>query len=65
MEQKELPSREDFEAYELVRQAGSFNMITQARSASLAADLPMDRYMAVLKSYTALMTMYPEVRSSK
>ena len=62
--QNQLPSREDFEAYEEVRQSGEYNMIAEVRSAAYAAGLPMDRYRAVLKNYSALMAAYPDVRAA-
>lgn len=47
-------TREEFMAYEEVRQGGFYNMITQGRMAAEAAGLEMWVYLAIIKNYAFL-----------
>lgn len=51
-------TREEFEAYEKVRQSGDFNMIMEQRDAAATAGLTLDRYRAVMKQYAEARTKY-------
>lgn len=55
-------TREEFEAYEEVRQSGEYNMTTDHGPAALAAGLSHDRYFAVWQSYDAAREKYGVAR---
>jgi hypothetical protein len=57
---RDLPTREEFAAYEKVRKSGKFNMFDSR--AIVASRLSREKYMTVLKNYDELMKLYPEVR---
>ena len=65
IEQKEessnLPSKENFEAYERVRQSGLTNMF-DTRVVSELSGLERNEILAVMNNYDALMKKYPDVR---
>lgn len=48
----------DYAQYEIVRASGDYNMLD--RRAQDAAGLPEDRYMFVLKNYSALRQQFEE-----
>ena len=49
-------TKDEFTAYEMVRQDGQFNMVS--RAAMDAAGLPKDKWMIILKHYPELMEKY-------
>jgi hypothetical protein len=55
-----MPSKEQFQAYEKVRVRGRWNMYDPR--AQRATGLTDKEYMAVLSNYEALMVLYPDVR---
>jgi hypothetical protein len=56
-------TREDFEAYERVRQSGLFNMIMQQRDAAYYAGLDLSTYQAILENYQTCLAKWPDVRA--
>lgn len=54
-------TKEDFEAYEKVRESGSINMM-DAPSGCTLSGLDRETYMAVLRNYTELNEKYHEMR---
>lgn len=64
-EEKQLPFKKDFDAYERVRQSGKFNMFTQANLAATAANLSPGRYWEVLHNYRALREKYRDEALAK
>ena len=58
-----LPSKEEFEAYEKVRASGKTNMWDINRVVQLSKyRLGRETALAVLSHYTELNTLYPNVR---
>lgn len=47
-------TKEEFDRYESVRLSGLYNMIMNAHDAMIAAELYRDKYLEILKNYTAL-----------
>ena len=58
MENKTLPTKEDFEAYRKVQNSGNFNMITEADKAARTAGLDIGTYFEVIRNYNSLAQMY-------
>lgn len=56
-EEDKLPSKEDFEAYEKVRQSGQYNMLIDF-DAVLESGLDEDTYKSVMRNYGKLKQMY-------
>lgn len=61
MEKENLPSKEDFMAYERMRQSGNFNMFDPR--AQIYSGLDKDTYINVMKNYSALNELYADVRN--
>ena len=57
----ELPTKEQFEAYESVRQSGAYNMFDE-RARELSG-LNKKDYISVMKNYSELCKLYPDVRN--
>ncbi len=49
---EEAVKKKEFEAYERVRMGGRWNMLIDSRWAAHDANLPQDRYWAVLNNYS-------------
>ena len=56
-------TKQEFEAYERVRQDGKYNMIAKSKWAAKEAGLSIERYFAVLNNYAKCVKKWPDVRS--
>ena len=54
-------TKEEFEAYEAVRESGVTNMFAVTTVEQLSG-LPRDKIMEIMKTYEYLMKQYPDVR---
>lgn len=57
-------SKEEFEAYERVRESGVTNMF-DVRTVSALSGLDREKIIAIMESYEDLMKKYPEVRGGE
>ena len=55
-------TQEDFQAYEDVRVEGLYNMRSQ--EAQMLSGLDRDTYFGVARHYSALMELYPDIKSN-
>lgn len=55
-------TKEQFAAYERVRQGGRYNMVMDAQLAMRAARLTHAQYWEIIRNYSVYMAQWPDVR---
>jgi alpha-L-fucosidase len=54
-------TKDQFDAFNKVREGGKYNMVMEAQDAAEDADLNMGQYWAIIKNYTELQNkFYPK-----
>ncbi len=56
-----MPTKEQFESYETVRESGITNMF-EVRTVSNFSGLDRPTILSIMKNYERLMRLYPDVR---